>query len=191
MRTPSAARRRNAKDIRPFPVCPRLHAPQIREVRRLASIALLLLATAASVPAASDPFAKYGVVAIKPGSSSLFIATVSMTFQPFVRHNTVFSSTYSARVYPYFFFSEKGRIWIVIPDDLLVHVDRGEPVDFVGHAMSDGGDSRRVDGHATPTGPSTGKIRVRVFISRRISLSFDTTYELKGPASPQVAVIAR
>jgi hypothetical protein len=114
-----------------------------------------------------------------------------MTFQPFVRHSSVFSSTYSARVFPYFFYNERGRIWIVIPDDALRRVDRGESVDFVGHAISDYGDERRVDGHATPTGPSTGRIRVRVFVSRRISLSYDTTYELRGAAGPGAAVTAR
>jgi hypothetical protein len=157
-------------------------------MRRFASIALLLFATATSMPAAGDPMSRYGVVAIAPGSTSLFIATVSMSFQPFVRHNVVFSSTYYARVFPYFFFSERGRIWIVIPEEALHRVDRGEPVDFVGHAASDSGEERKVTGHATPTGPSTGRIRVRVFVSRRISLSFDTTYELKGPADAPAAL---
>jgi len=134
--------------------------------------------------------AKFGKVAIDPAAANLYIATVSMAFQPFIRHKAEYSSTYVARVFP-FFYTERGRISIVIPDDLLHRVDRGEPVDFVGRALSDSGDSRKVEGHAVPTGPMRGKIRVRVFISRRLSLSYDTTYELTGAAAPLPSVTAR
>jgi len=159
-------------------------------VRRFAAIAVLLLAAAASMPAAGDPMAKFSTVAIYPASANLFIATVSMAFEPFARHGPEYSSTYVARVFP-FFYTEKGRIWIVIPDDLLRRVDRGEAVDFVGHALNDSGDSRKVEGHAVPTGPMTGRIRVRVFISRRLSLNYDTTYELTGAAGARAGVTAR
>ncbi len=54
-------------------------------------------------------------VEIKPTTSSLFVATVTMTMPPFTRRDAVFSSTYSARVFPYFFWSESGRIWIEVP----------------------------------------------------------------------------
>jgi len=142
------------------------------------------------MPAAADPMEKFRTVAIYPASANLFIATVSMEFQPFARHGPEYSSTYVARVFP-FFYTEKGRIWIVVPDELLRRVDRGEAVDFVGRALNDSGDSRKVVGHAVPTGPMTGKIRVRVFISRRLSLNYDTTYELKGEAGTPAAVTAR
>ena len=146
MRTPAAARRRNAKDSRPFPVCPRAGAPQIWGVRRFAPIAAIVFAAAATLPAAGDPMAKFSAVTIDPASANLYIATVSMTFHPFVRHNAEYSSTYVARVFP-FFYTEKGRISIVVPDDLLHRVDRGEPVDFVGRALE------RLRRHAEGRGP--------------------------------------
>ena len=155
---------------------------QIRRVRRFVSIAVLCLA-AASLRADDDPLARFKVVSIFPASASLYVATVSMSFLPFVRHKTEYSSTYSARVFPYFFWSEKGRIWIIIGDDELRRVVRGEPVDFQGRALSDSGDGRRVEGRATPTGPSTGRIKVRVFISKRSVLNYDTTYQLEGTAA--------
>ena len=114
-----------------------------------------------------------------------------MTMPPFVRKGVVYSSTYTAKVFPYFFYNEKGRIWIVVTDDDLRRASRGEAVDFKGHAMSDSGEERRVDGHAVPSGPLKGKIRVRVFVTRRIALNYDTVYELKGPAAPELAVIPR
>jgi hypothetical protein len=165
--------------------------PQIVGERRLVSIAAILLAAGASVRGAADPMAKYGLVAINPATASVYIATVSMTFQPFVRHRAEFASTYSAKVFPYFFYNEKGRIWIVVTDDELRRVDSGGSIDFAGKALSESGDERRVQGHVTPTGPMTGNIRVRVFVTRRISLTYDTTYVLEGSPAPSVAVTAR
>jgi hypothetical protein len=156
-------------------------------VRRPFLIALVVLSSIAPLRAESP--AKFASVAIDPASANLYIATVSMAFQPFVRKGSEYSSAYVARVFP-FFYTERGRIWIVMPDDLLRRVDRGEAVDFTGRALNDSGDSRKVEGHAVPTGPMTGKIRVRVYVSRRISLTYDTTYELKGPASPSVTATA-
>jgi hypothetical protein len=156
-------------------------------------LAPLLLFVAAATPgsAAEDSLARFNVVDIKSSVASLYIASVTMIMPPFVRKNAVYSSTYYAKVFPYYFFSEKGRIWIVVPEADIRRAAVGQPVDFVGHALSDSGEERKVEGRAVPTGPSSGKIRVRVFISRRISLNYDTTYELKGVAVPAAVVTAK
>jgi hypothetical protein len=148
-------------------------------VRRLLIPVTLALLAAAPLRA-DDSLARFNVVDIKPAVVSIIIATVSMTMPPFVRKGSSYSSTYSAKVFPYFFYNEKGRIWIDVPDELLRRAAKGQPVDFKGHALSDSGDQRRIEGHAVPTGPFSGKIRVRVFVTRRISLDYDTTYVLRG-----------
>lgn len=153
-------------------------------MRRFIAPTLLALALASPLAAADDSLAPYNVVAIKPATTSIIVATITMTMPPFVRKNTVYSSTYSAKVFPYFFYNEKGRIWIIVPDGDLRRVSAGGSIDFTGKAISEAGDERRVDGHASPTGPLTGKIRVRVFVTRRISLSYDTTYDLRGVPPP-------
>jgi hypothetical protein len=107
---------------------------------------------------------------------------------PFVRKGPVYSSTYSAKVFPYFYFNEKGRIWINVPDATLRRIANGEAIDFTGSAIDDAGDKRRVEGHATPTGRSRGEITVRVFVTKRIALNYQTTYECVGafPATPDL-----
>jgi hypothetical protein len=164
---------------------------QIHGVRRFLGPIVLALISSVPLARAEESLSRFDVVDIKPSTASLYIATVTMTMPPFVRKNVVYSSTYAAKVFPYFLFNEKGRIWIIVPDEDLRKVSLGLPVDFVGHAMSDSGDDRKVEGHAVPSGPTSGKIRVRVFITRRISLNYDTTYELKGAAKPLVAVTPR
>lgn len=157
---------------------------------RTAALAALALAVASPSRGEDDTLARFNRVSIKPATSSLFIATVTMTMPPFVRRDTVFSSTYSARVFPYFFWSESGRIWIVAPGDRLLRAALGEPVDFTGKGISESGDERRIEGRATPTGPMAGNIRVRIFVSKRIFLTFDSTYALQGSA-PAPAVTPR
>jgi len=160
-------------------------------VLRTAALAALALAAASPLPAADDLPVRFNRVAIRPTTTSIYVATVTMTIPPFVRQDAVFSSTYSARVFPYFFWSESGRIWIEVPQEKLRRVARGEAVDFTGHGVNSSGDERRIEGHATPTGPSGGRIRVRVYVSRRLYLNFDTTYELQGAAGPGTPVIPR
>jgi hypothetical protein len=159
-------------------------------MRKLMAAAALSLAAIPALLGADGELARFSVVAINPASVSIIIGTVSMTFPPFVRRNSVYSSTYAAKVFP-FFYSEKGRIWIMVPDEDLSRVSRGESVDFKGRAVNDSGDDRRIEGRVTPTGPRQGKIRVRVFVTRRISLTYDTTYELRGAEGPRAAVIPR
>lgn len=135
--------------------------------------------------------ARFGQVAVKPATAFIYIGTVTMTIPPFVRHNTVYSSTYTARVFPYFY-SERGRIWIEVPDDALRRIAGGEPIDFTGRATNESGDSRKVEGHAVPTGRSSGSLTVRIFVTRRIALNYETTYELQGhAAAPPPAVTPR
>jgi hypothetical protein len=188
MRTPAAAHRRNAKDYAHFPVSPPQRGPQIGTVRRLIAPVLLALTLSAPLCGADDPLAPYSVVAIKPATTSIIIATVSMTMPPFVRKKFVYSSTYYAKVFPYFFYNERGRIWIIVSDDDLRRVAKGQTVDVTGHALSDSGEERKVNGRATPTGPTSGKIKVRVFVTRRIALVYDTTYELLGKPAPLAPV---
>jgi hypothetical protein len=160
-------------------------------MRRTFSILALALVAVASLRGDDPSLCRFDKVYIKPSTSYYVIAAVTMTMPPFVRRNSVFSSTYSARVFPYFVFSEKGRIWIMVSEDQLRQVAKGESVDFTGRAISEDGDTRKVTGRATPTGPTSGDIRVRVYVSKRISLTCNTVYELEGAAPPHVAVTPR
>ena len=93
-------------------------------------------------------------------------------------------------MFPYFY-TEKGRIWITVPDDALHRVANGEAIDFTGRAVNDSGDERKVAGRAVPTGRSLGSIQVRVFVTRRISIDCNTTYEFVGLAEPPPPVTPR
>jgi hypothetical protein len=170
-----------------FPVCPPAPTHQIRPVPRFAPLLAFALAAASSALGSGDDMARFNQVSIKPATAYIYIATVTMTIPPFSRHGGVYSSTYAARVFP-IFYTERGRIWIDVPDDALRRIASGEPIDFTGRAINDSGDGRKVTGHAVPTGTTGGTISVRVYVTRRISITYDTTYQLVGTAEAQPAV---
>ena len=43
---------------------------------------------------------------------------------------TALESSYAARVFPYFFYNERGTLSIEFTDEQLTRLDRGERVDF-------------------------------------------------------------
>jgi hypothetical protein len=160
-------------------------------VRRFIAPLCAAIALASPLRALEPAYSPFQVVSIKPAVTSVIVATVTMSMPDFGRKGEVYSSTYYAKVFPYFFYNEKGRIWIKVTDADIRRASAGQPVDFSGQAINEAGEKRRVEGHAVPTGPLTGKIRVKVYVTRRISLNYDTTYELKGPPAPRPAAIPR
>ncbi len=147
--------------------------------RSLALAGLLLLPAAAgrAADAAPDRFERVEVATTK---TSIYLGTVTMTMPAFVRDPGGYASRYEARVFPFFFASERGRLSVSIADAQLARLARGEAVDFSGRAVNEDGDERRIEGRATPADAASGKLKVRVFVSRRIELIFNTTYRFPG-----------
>lgn len=115
-------------------------------------------------------------VEIAPTRTSIYIGLVSLTMPDFTRHEDRFESTYAAKVFPYFFYNESGRLGIDFSVDQLAQLARGETVEFKGSATNQQGEARRVEGKATPADALHGKLKVRVFVSPKIELIFNTTY---------------
>lgn len=132
------------------------------------------LASCACVEASNE--ADYRTALIAPTKTSIYVGSVSLKTAPFARTSDGFSSTYHARVRPYFFASEKGRITIHVGEDHLRRLAAGETVDFTGEASNDSGEARTVTGRATPADARSGKIKVRVRVSPKVELIFNTSY---------------
>jgi hypothetical protein len=137
---------------------------------------VVALFLASFAQAAETPLAAYDRVEIAPTKTSIYIGSVSMTMPPFVRKQGAFTSTYTAKVFPYFFYNEKGRLSIAISDATLRQLEAGQPVEFEGEGVSSDGETRRIAGRAVPADAKSGKIKVRVFVSKKIQLIFNTTY---------------
>jgi hypothetical protein len=116
---------------------------------------------------------------IAPSKTSIYIGSVSLTVDPLVLKGGAYESKYVATVFPYFFYNERGSLSIDMPAELLRRVSRLEPVEFTGRAASSDGEERRISGKAVPSDATHGRIKVRIYVSKRIALIFNTTYELR------------
>jgi hypothetical protein len=146
-------------------------------------VAWLVFALPASVRPESLPVASFDAVAVAPAKTSIYVGSVTLTTTTFKRGaDARYNADYKARVIPYFFQNEAGSLWIEFSDEQLAALARGERVHFKGHAKNEDGEERRIEGHATPETPgaNTGKIKVRVFVSKKIELIFNTTYRFGG-----------
>lgn len=119
---------------------------------------------------------EYRSARVENTHTSIYIGRVSLSLTPFERQADAYHSTYSTRVFPYFVYNEKGRLWIRISDDDLRRLIRGETIHFSGQAESTGGEPRRIEGRAVPASATEGKLKVRVFVTPKIELIFNTTY---------------
>lgn len=146
--------------------------------RRLLALTLLTCTFFLPAHAAELPLARYNRVDIADAKTSIYIGSITMKLPTFVRENGVYSAPYRAKVFPYFFYNENGTLSIEISDDTLRALERGEVIQFTGHAFNDDGEERHVEGRAIPDGPNSlsGSIKVRVFVSKKIQLIFNTTY---------------
>ncbi|MDF9826400.1 hypothetical protein M2447_000481 [Ereboglobus sp. PH5-10] len=133
------------------------------------------ISSAFSSPAPSH----YDTVLIPKVKTSIYVGSVTFTMTPFVRSGgQVYTAEYKASVVPFFFFSESGRLSINFTDEQLARLERGERVDFTGDGKNKKNKGRRILGHAQAEAPGarTGKIKVRVFVTKNTDLVLDTTY---------------
>lgn len=145
----------------------------------LAILALALASdTGRAEEAAKTPLKGYETVEVAASKTSIYLGYVSMTMPTFVRKGEAFESTYVAKVMPFVFYNESGKLSVQFTDEMLRQLERGEAVDFRGLAVREDGAERPVTGRATPAGVGTreGKIKVRVAYSKKIELIFNTTY---------------
>ncbi|MBK9990913.1 MAG: hypothetical protein IPP19_09320 [Verrucomicrobia bacterium] len=137
---------------------------------------LYCLALALGSIVAAQAAAPYDKVTVVTSSTSIYIGKVTLHVAPLTRKDSVFSGDYKAKVFPYFFMSEHGSFRMKVSDEDLARVAKGETVDFTGEAENGGREARKITGRAMPDDATHGKIKVRIFVTEKIQLVFNTTY---------------
>ena len=128
---------------------------------------LLLLTVNAEDTSTVEPAplpAYYAEATVDTARTSIYIGAVTLRMPPFAREGSTYSSTYSAKVFPFFFYNEAGTLSIELSDDDLRQLAAGQRVSFTGEAFSKAGEPRKVEGHADPADDHSGKIKVRVWV---------------------------
>ncbi|MDE3084332.1 MAG: hypothetical protein KGJ37_03810 [Verrucomicrobiota bacterium] len=124
--------------------------------------------------------ALYEKVSVEPVKTSIYFGYVKLTTPAFTRTAAGYTADYHASVVPFFFWNEHGSLTIEATDDDLQRLARGETVYFKGHAANTQGQPRLVEGRAVPQDATRGRLKLRIFVSRKIQLIFNTTYHFIG-----------
>src|SRR5262245_44577653 len=125
---------------------------------------LCLLLASAAVPAlrAAPPALPSPQVVVPAMKTSIYVGSVTLTTTPFMHRDEGFDATYEAKVRPWFFWSETGKITIKLPATDLARLALGQTVEFTGEASNHKGKPRTVSGRAQPANATSGKIKVRI-----------------------------
>ena len=163
---------------------------RIRGLAGLLTVAGAILAAEPAPPSVATPVgaagtapplnSRYRRVEVTPTKTSIYIGTVSLSLPPLERRTNEYTTTYEAKVFPFFFYNETGRLWIECSDEQLRRLERGERVAFEGRAQRADGSEHRVEGSVTPADVMSGKVKVRVFATMSVELIFNTTYRFTG-----------
>ena len=143
---------------------------------------LLLLGAVAPLAAAPAALPSSRVL-VSPMKTSIYVGSVRLTAGPFVRDGENFSTTYEAKVVPWFFWSETGKITIKMPLADLARLAAGQTVEFTGEASNHKHKPRTVTGRAQPADAVSGKIKVRIGADGA-ELIFNGTYEFAEEKLP-------
>ncbi len=134
---------------------------------------VLLLTTAPSLRA--SPPARVDVPELR---TSIYVGSVRLTNDGFRRESGAYVADYEARVFPWVFWGERGRISISVADADFERLARGEQVDFTGEALNHKGKPRTVTGHARPVDPRSGLLKVRIRVDD-LELIFNGPYRFQ------------
>ena len=141
---------------------------------------LLLLGAVAVLPAQTAPvLTSWDRITIPPMKTSIYIGSVTLTTDALVRSGSTLSSTYEAKVRPWFFWGETGKITITLTDAAIASMSRGERAEFSGEATNHKKKPRSVTGYAQPADASSGKIKVRI-MADGIELVFNGSYKFES-----------
>ncbi|WP_129047983.1 hypothetical protein [Oleiharenicola lentus] len=149
---------------------------------RRPTLCLLLLLTAvcgALCADSSQPLGDWDSVTVAPVKTSIYVGSVTLVTGVFRRDGDVFNTTYEAKVWPWFFWSESGRISISLPPADLLRLSRGERVEFKGEATNHKNKPRHVTGHADRLDAANGKIKVRIGVDDT-EIIFNGTYRFNN-----------
>jgi hypothetical protein len=156
---------------------------------KLALLALLAagLSNGSAAPDSATSASTNRVLMIDPSSMAVVAGKATLTIDPLERVNGVYSGNYKIKVSPYFFKSEKGRLAIIVSDDALSRLNRGEATAVVGIATTSGksGRSRKIEATATPTDLDRGTLRLWFMAGER-KMIFEPGYHFSETTTAAV-----
>lgn len=149
-------------------------------MRLLGLLLFSTLGALASLPAQTAPILTgWDHINVAPMKTSIYIGSVTLTLGVFERQGSTLTTTYAAKVFPWFFWGETGRITVTLSDTDLARMARGETAEFNGDGVNHKNKPRKITGRAQPVDATSGKFKVRV-MADGVELIFNSTYRFGG-----------
>jgi hypothetical protein len=143
--------------------------------------ALGLSAAMAEAPLSHPAVRISSKLVIAPSSSRLAGGTAKLAAGPLSRDDSTYVGDYQIKVFPYFFKSENGRLFIKAPETAFRRMTGGLPTTFAGHARTNGsGLIRGITAQATPSANDRGALTFTV-ATENGPLVFNTSYRIVKP----------
>jgi hypothetical protein len=126
-------------------------------------LTLILAAVVLSLQAAPSPApARWSSISVESMKTSIYVGNVTLTTSELRREGDRYTATYDARVWPWAFWNENGRLTIQFSDADVERLHRGERVEFTGDATNHKNKPRHISGRAERVDATNGKIKVRI-----------------------------
>jgi hypothetical protein len=122
---------------------------------------------------------RFQTIDIKDSKTHIPATRIRLNIAPLSRTDHGYSSTYSVKVFPFFFFNEHGSIEINLDEDCIQRIEAGETVSFGGNAINHRGAKRKITGEAVPGDLDSGDLEI-IITASGFDLTFDTSYLLTG-----------
>jgi hypothetical protein len=134
-----------------------------------------------AAPASTNSVASGRVLMIDSSSMPVGAGKATLMIGPLLRTNGIYSGDYKLKVFPWFLKNEKGRLAIVVSDELLAEAGRGKVVTITGTATTSGksGRTRHVEVTATPEDVNHGTLKV-LFLAGSRKMVFEPAYHFAG-----------
>jgi hypothetical protein len=152
---------------------------------KLITVLLALLAAgwcnAQTAPLSTHSAAAGRGLVIDASSMKVGGGKATLIIGPLQRVDGVYTGDYKLKVFPYFYKNEKGRLAIVVSDELLAQVDQGKVAAIIGTATTSGknGKCRHIDATATPADINHGTLKVWFTAGGR-DMIFEPDYHFTG-----------
>ncbi len=156
---------------------------------QLALLALLAasLSDVCAAPDSTNTVSTNRVLIIDPCSTAVAAGKATLTIGTLERVDGIYSGYYKIKVSPYFWKSEKGRLAIVVSDESMSRLNRGEVAAVVGTATTIGkaGRTRKVEATATPSDLNHGTLRLWFMAGER-KMIFEPCYHFSETTTASV-----
>ena len=113
---------------------------------------------------------------IDPSSTSVKLGKATLILTPLAPQANTYVGDYRLKVVPYFFKSEKGRLFLAAPQDSYRRLVEGMAVEFTGVATNQkDGKTKMVTGKITPSNNDRGRVTFSV-ATENGKMLFNTSY---------------